>query len=411
MANSIKSIAKLRFMVNREYIEKNIDIIFNFEKTNIKNNSPFHYVQTFVETNIPKKDAHGPVQYPSGRRPLMDLQLNPNDNWELKWDTYTYLKKLYNNIEYVPGCRNIFISTLEKKLLNLFTIAVPININCVDTVYTSYKLHSNASLAFYFMLKTGRNDVIVRALEAKMKESMYLDTYTDSGETIEFEAYKCIDEVEGLFNDVLIFMHVEPVYFDEVLLDMLIAIVDCNFPKPLNIKEEFENKIITLKYNRLKNLLETFNEELNIHKEQVIGIISKYGFPLEMENFLLEIDELPELSNWRSVNSGMIGNLRSFFEALVKSIAEKILAKTGEEYSKDSSKGELGNKRAYIKKNLMLSDNDDKLITSFVNILHQEGGHAFTSEKRYFVMTKNIGIEIAYFLLSTYEDKFEKAAL
>jgi hypothetical protein len=239
---------------------------------------------------------------------------------------------------------------------------------------------------------------------------MYVDTYTDSdsGETIEFEAYKCIDEVEGLFNDILIFMHLEPVYFDEVLLDLLIAILNCNFPKSLNIREDFENKIITLKYNRLKTQLETFNEELNIHKEQVIEIISKYGFPPEMEKFLLEIDELPELSNWQSINSGMIGNLRSFFEALVRSIAEKILTKTGEEYPKpQANEKEVGIKRKYIKEHLGLSGADNKLIDSFVNILHKEGGHAFTSEKRYFVMTKNIGIEIAYFLLSTYEEKFE----
>lgn len=394
-------------MVDREYIEKNIDIIFDFEKRNIKNNKPFNYVQTFREINVTKKDT---PSYPSGRSPRMNLELNPDDNFELEWDTYIYLKKLYN-VEHFPGCRKAFLSTLEKKLLNLGAISAPIYIDSPGMVYTNYKLHSNASLAFYFLLKIGRNDIVIRALETKMKESTYLDTYTDSdsGETIEFKVYKCIDEVEGLFNDVLIFMHVEPIYFDEALLDLLIAIVDCNFPKSLNIREEFKDKIITLKYNRLKIQLETFNEELNIHKEQVIGIISKYGFPLEMEKFLLEIDELPELSNWQSVNSGMIGNLRSFFEALVKSIAEKIFTKTGEEYPKDSSKGELGNKRAYIKKHLILSDNDDKLITSFVKILHQEGGHAFTSKKRYFVMTKNIGIEIAYFLLLTYEEIFEKS--
>lgn len=397
-------------MVDREYIEKNIDIIFDFEKENIKSNNLFHYVQTFREIVVTKKDTSGSIKYPSGQRPLMDLQLSPNDKWELEWDTYTYLKKLYNKIEHLPGCRNIFLSNLEKKLSNLVSIAVPININCVDTVYTSYKLHSSASLAFYFLLKISNYDLIVRALETKIKESVYLDIYKDSasGEVIEFEAYKCIDEVEGLFNDILIFMHVEPVYFDETLLNLLILIVNCNFPKSLNIREEFESKVTTLRYNRLKTQLETFNEELNIHKEQVIEIISKYGFPPAMEKFLLEIDELPELSNWQSVNSGMIGNLRSFFETLVKNIAKKIFAKTREEYPKDSGKSELGNKRAYIKKHLILSDNDDKLITSFVNILHQEGGHAFTSEKRYFVMTKNIGIEIAYFLLSAYEDKFEQ---
>jgi hypothetical protein len=397
-------------MVDREYIEKNIDIIFDFEIRNLKNNNLFHYVQTFKEINVITNDGSEPIRYPSGRRPLMDLELNSEDSFDLEWDTYRYLKKLYTKVEHFPGCRNIFLSTLEKKLSNSIAIDVPISIKVVDTVYTSYELHSNSSLAFYFLLKTGRNDAIIRVLKAKMKESKYLDTYTDSGENIEFETYKCINEIEGLFNDILIFMHVEPVYFDESLLDVLIEIANCNFPRSLNIREKFKDKIITLKYNRLKTQLETFNEELNIHKEQLIGIISKYGFPSEMEKFLLEIDEVPELSNWQSVNSGMIGNLRSFFETLVKSIAKKILAKTGEKYPQDSSKGELGNKRTYIKKHLILSDNDDKLITSFINILHQEGGHAFTSEKKYFVMTKNIGIEIAYFLLSTYEEKFETSS-
>jgi hypothetical protein len=397
-------------MIDREYIEKNIDIIFNFEMRNLKNNNLFHYVQTFKEINVVTKDGAGPIRYPSGRRPLMDLELSSEDSFDLEWDTYRYLKKLYTKVEHFPECRNTFLSALEKKLLNSIVIDVPISRKFVDTVYTSYELHSNASLAFYFLLKTGKNDAIIRALKAKMKEGMYLDIYIDLGETIEFETYKCINEIEGLFNDILIFMHVEPVYFDEFLLDVLIEIADCNFPKSLNIREKFKDKIITLKYNRLKTQLETFNEELNIHKEQVIEIISRHGFPSEMEKFLLEIDELPELSNWQSVNSGMIGNLRSFFEALVKGIAKKILAKTGEEYPKDYSKGELGNKRAYIKKHLILSDNDDKLITSFVNILHQEGGHAFTSEEKYFIMTKNIGIEIAYFLLSTYEEKFETSS-
>ena len=62
----------------------------------------------------------------------------------------------------------------------------------------------------------------------------------------------------------------------------------------------------------MRNELEATNEEINIHKEQVIEIISKYGFPPEIEILLLEIDELPE-SNLQSINSGMISNLRHFF--------------------------------------------------------------------------------------------------
>jgi hypothetical protein len=42
-------------MVDREYIEKNIDIIFDFEKRNLKNDKPFNYVNTFGEINVTKK--------------------------------------------------------------------------------------------------------------------------------------------------------------------------------------------------------------------------------------------------------------------------------------------------------------------------------------------------------------------
>ena len=276
-------------------------------------------------------------------------------------------------------------------------------------IYSTESLHSNASLAFYFLLKIGSNNAIIRALQTKTKESVYLDSFkdSDSGELLEFEVYGCRNDVEGLFTDILVFMHVEPTHFDELLLDKLAEIINYNYSVPLKIKEKFEDKIVELKYNRLKAELEPSNEEINIHKEQVIRIISKYGFSPEMEEFLLEIDELPDLSNWKSVNSGMIGNLRSFFETLVKSIAEKIFTKTRIEYPKNPSKGELGNKRDYLRNNLKLSEKDDKLITSYVDILNKEGGHAFISEKRYFAMTKNIGIEIAYFLLSVYEEKFE----
>jgi hypothetical protein len=150
------------------------------------------------------------------------------------------------------------------------------------------------------------------------------------------------------------------------------------------------------------------NEELNIDKERVIEKIAKYGFPQEMESFLLEVDKIHELSNWKSINSGMISNLRSFFEMLIENIAEQIKLKTGDEYPKNVDRAKLGNLRHYIKTHLKLSSRDDELIDSFIKILHKEGGHAFLSEKKYFLLTKNIGIEIAYFLLSKLEDFSEK---
>ncbi len=402
-------------MIDRQYLEKSINLIFDVERRNIKKNKIFHYVETFSEIDATKNDASKPIRYPANPRPLLvDMKLNPNDNYKLDWDTYTSLKKLYNTVEHLPGCREIFLSTLERKLSSLGAISVPIYIDSPAMIFTTSEFHSNASLAFYFLLKIGNSDAVIRALKTKMKENMYLDKYTDSesGEVTCYEVFDCRDDIEGLFRDILIFMHVEPVCFDEVLLSRLIAIADCNFPAPLRIKEEFEDKIIALRYNKLKSQLEASNEEINIHKEHVIEMISKYGFPPNMERFLLEIDELPDLSKWQSVNSGMIGNLRSFFEALVKNIADKISTKTGIECPKpQGNETEIGIKRKYIKEHLGLSGADTKLINSFVIILHKEGGHALTSEKKYFIMTKNIGIEIAYFLLSIYEEKFEKSLI
>jgi hypothetical protein len=245
----------------------------------------------------------------------------------------------------------------------------------------------------------------------KMNESMYSDTYTDSrsGEHINFKAIDCVDDIEGLFRDILVFLHLEPTYFDEPLLDQLIEISQCNFQQSLKVRDEFEDKILSLRYNRLINELENSNEEINIHKEHVIGIISKYGFPPEMETYLLEIDKLPEFTNLQVLNSGIISTLRSFFEAMIRNIAKKINAKTGIEYPepKENEK-EMGIKRRYIKEHLRLSNEDNKLINSVVDILNKKGSHAFLSEKRYFTITKNICIEIAYFLLSIYVEKFER---
>ena len=272
-------------------------------------------------------------------------------------------------------------------------------------------LHYNSALAFYFLLKIGRNDIIIRALNSKIKKSLTVNNYFDDEYTkkiFEVEEYKYGAGVQILLDDITLFMHVEPTYFDEYFLYQLEEIINYEYEYVSINKARFKDEILTMEYKKLVNELKGSNEELNIHKENIIEMIIKYGFPSDMELYLLEVDKLPDhLSNWKTINSGMIGNLRSFYEELVKSIAGKIKTKTGKEYPKDPSKGDIGNKRAYIKEHLGLSDKDNKLIDSFVDILIKEGGHALTSDKKHFMLTKNIGIELAYFLLSVYEEKFE----
>ena len=59
--------------------------------------------------------------------------------------------------------------------------------------------------------------------------------------------------------------------------------------------------------------------------------------------------------------------------------------------------------RAYLKHKFGLSDNENKFINSFIDILHVGGGYDFVSEKEYFRLARNIAIELSLFLLSKYE--------
>lgn len=361
-------------MFDDKYIKNNINIIFDIEKNNLYKDIPFFY----IEENKHESDPSKPLIKGYACAPRINLELKPEDNFRLEWNTYPTLKQLYNKIENDPKARKKFINLIKEKLLNGCTIE-------------GDEFHDFSSLAFYFLMKIGKNDENIEAIRIIYKNKKY-------------NQFR-----HGLFNDILKFIYFEPAYFDDNTLIILKEFNSQNaYYAGRSLRYKFEEMINSIRYKKLKNELVGINEELNIDKELIIDIISKYGFPQEMESFLLEIDKIQELSNWESINSGMISNLRSFFEMLIENIAEQIKLKTGYDYPKESNRGHLGNLRFYIKSHLELSPKDDKLIDSFINILHKEGGHAFLSEKKYFLMTKNIGIEIAYFLLSKLQDFLEK---
>jgi hypothetical protein len=335
---------RMNIMSEKNNIEERIKIIFDNERSKFSSDR-FSYIQR--------------------------IESPDSNNFYLEWETYTILKKLYNNIEKDTKSREIFIDVLKKELLNRSLAS---------------------SLAFYFLLKIGKNlDIIIT-----------IDKRIDQIEQILYDS-----SINNLFKDIQNFMHYEPMYFDDGLLVFLKALNERLGSTSYSPQYEFDREISSIRYNRLKNELAGVNEEINIHKEQVIDMSSKFGFPPELGRFLLEIDNASELPDWESINSGMISNLRAFFEDLTKNIAATVKQITNKDYPKDPKKGKMGNLRDYIKNNLKLSDYDDKLVDAFIDILHNEGGHAFLSEKRYFLLTKNIGIEIAYFLLSKLEDLSE----
>lgn len=357
-------------MFNERYIQDRIDIIFDVEKDNLQNNNKFHYLEKF---NPPKFGPQTLV------RPLKsDFNLTSNDDFYLEWKAYRTLKQLYNKIEINPGAREIFIKYIKEKLLNCDEFCMIID--------GSSKCFNASSLAFYFLMKIGENYSNIEIIKLKNRKKNSSPVR------------------QGLFEDILLFMHLEPSFFEYDILSDLKEINSQNvYFAGSSIKFDFENKVNLIRYKKLQNELVGVNEELNLHKEQVIGIISKFGFPREMEQFLLEIDEISELSECPSINSGMIGNLRSFFEELIKNMASTIESNTG----KICPDRRIGTLREFINNDLNITKHEDEFIDSFVTMLHVEGGHAFLSEKKYFVLLKNIGIEIAYFLLSKLEDLIE----
>lgn len=312
-------------------------------------------------------------------------ELNPSYSWRLKWDTYNALKKLYNIVEKDIKSREIFDDTIKEELM---------------------KEGCASSLAFYFLLKIGRNKEIIEITEKRQKKVLLIDLYSNKIQfNISPESYRVTSCKKALFKDIEKIMHFEPIYFDDYTLNNLQRL---NKIDKISTNEDLDTEIDSIRFSRLKGELEGVNEEINIHKEKVIDIISKFGFSSELGKFLLEIDKTSELPDWESINSGMISNLRAFFEELTRNIAMQIKQITNEEYPTDQKKSRIGNLRAYIQNYLKLSEHDDNLIDAFVNILHKEGGHAFLSERRYFLLAKNFGIEIAYFLLSKLEDFSEE---
>ncbi len=388
-------------------IQTKIDVIFECERSNLKKNKRFKYVEK-ISSNVSHSSNPNAPLFKRPRYAILtvddlDIKTILPEKFDLEWGTYKTLVQLYNK----SSDREVFISCIK----NVFLRESPIYIKNNSTSSKILYVNDVSSLAFFFLLKIGRNEDLINILKEK---SNYIK--------------KCRI---GLFHDIIIFLLFEPSYFDDSLLDTLKTIpfgINHNYSEYMdsynqylsptkryigsdspfhNIKNRFYEQIVKLKYIKLKQEIFGISEELNLDKEMVIDTISKLGFPEEMNIFLREIDKTPESSEWDSINSGMIGNLRSFYEELIRNIAKSIKEKYGDEFPKNFS-SEMGNKRAYIKQHLELTDDDNKLITSYVGILHSKGGHAFLSEKKYYRLTKNIGIEIAYFLLSKLEVFLEK---
>ena len=162
-------------MFDSKYIKENINIIFDREQNNLEKGEPFYYIETRPSESDPSK----PLYKTLGRSPLINFELKSEDNFRVEWGAYTTLKKLYDKIENDPKARKVFIDIIKEKLLNGSIIVV------------GGEFHDYSSLAFYLLMKLGKNNENIETLKNIYKTR------------------------QGLFEAILKFIHLEPAYFDD----------------------------------------------------------------------------------------------------------------------------------------------------------------------------------------------------
>ncbi|TGM61729.1 hypothetical protein [Leptospira vanthielii] len=165
----------------------------------------------------------------------------------------------------------------------------------------------------------------------------------------------------------------------------------------------FKQKATNLMTKQITSIVGKYNIEINQDKLLLLDIVQKNNFDRTLSEFISQLNENSIFESSYTL-SGLISNFRNFWETFIIAVAEKISDKTLIPID-TSEKTKIANSRLYIKRELKLSDNDHALISRFVDILHSEGGHAFTSTKEYFRLTKNIGIEILLLIISKFDAK------
>jgi hypothetical protein len=192
-------------------------------------------------------------------------------------------------------------------------------------------------------------------------------------------------------------------YFTIEQLTELISKINAWNPDNVVIKNLLLQRIRNSRYEIFDQRIKFRNVEINQDKKAVSEKIALLGFDKKYNTLLAEIDDFLKDETHKSINSGMINNLRGFMCDLFVDIAKKVSVTKNEGIPQLPNHSEISNARNYLKQNLDLSEKDDKFIDSFINILHHEGGHSFLSEKEYFRLARNIAIEISLFVLSKYE--------
>ncbi len=300
----------------------------------------------------------------------------------IEYPNCAMLVSLFSLIRNDAKLRSFYIDSLKKIITN-----------CEEIQYGQksggFSLVGNSTLCFYALTEIGYGNEAIESF--KKRHGGRQGIYTLIFYLIDFGIFssKQLTEISDILKKDYVYL-LEDIY------------------NPDKIGEKLQEKLISTRFERLSEQIKKVNREINEDEKTVIEKFKLLGFRDTFSELLESLDEYIMADTAKVVNAGIISALRTFMGDLLKDIAVKIAFAEKEEIQKIEGKGEMGAIRSYLKNRLDLTEDDNKFIDSFVNILHGEGGHSFFSEKEYFRLSRNIAIEVALFILSKYEKKYKK---
>src|SRR3989344_293359 len=333
--------------MDKDELKEFIEITLKKESNDLRNN--------LYPWKLEKKNGITTIKYPNSDT-LINVYSNIQNNGHLKKE---FINILSQNIA----------SSEETDILN------------VDPPIIS----GSYSVSVYTLIKLGFTEEAISALEKRSNNLGLLITFL----------WTLLDED---YN-----------YFTNKQLGKLLKVIEAlqigdePWLRPLNMfKRHIETKLINNRFEIVNKEIRGVNLEINQDKKMVSEKITYLDFEVKYNELLNEIDKYINTESSNVLNSCMISNLRVFMHDIIIDIAKNISTSKSEDIPK-TAESKIGDARNYIKDKLRLSENDHKFINSFINILHDEGGHSFLANKEYFRLARNIAIEITLLLLSKYE--------
>jgi len=341
-------------------------------------------LDTIFENEVRSPKRQYRAKYGSQVCPTTSLIVDNPKRFELLLPNLDLLLRLHSSISHNKEDSDAFFSYLKQFFSS-----------------KNYDYKTTAYLAFEALaeLKSLEEAFSSWISKKKKEKELFINEYRNILEVVSsklrYESSRFSDNELGTIEE----------YINKMLIirknHMTLLIEEC---QRLGIPEQ----ISEIRYLRLKSELEVgVNPEINADKEKVTEKINRFGFSDELSGALNKIDEYywnttSDKFDWAMANS----LLRTFLTQLLKEISREISGKTGDKII--MGKSELNSFKSYIKKQLLLDDEENKLINALIGITNSEGAHTLITEKEYSRLCKNMIIELSLLLMSKLESFLEK---